>query len=83
MSISRELAPQDTDENLRSYLDRMFTQVGLAIEQQDKLIRYDIRPNKLAVGQLYYFNAAIVGDLVVTTEGVYVYKSDLDLHYLG
>lgn len=73
--ITDEQPPESTDTELSEYLSRMFRNAKIEDANKDQPIRYSSIPEKLGIGKRYYFLNAIPADPVITTEGLYLYKS--------
>lgn len=63
-----------TDEQ-KEYLARQFVRIDLSLRSTNKLeLRY-VLPQRYNIGEIFYFAAAIPAT-AITSEGVWVYRSD-------
>ncbi len=72
-SISSEQPPEGTEIRLTEYLSRMFVQMNIALDQTKDFDVLYVVPDKLRIGKLYYFGAAVLPD--ISGEGIWIYKS--------
>ena len=72
-SISIEHPPEGTDLLLSEYLNRMLVNINNALGQTSFNNPLYTVPDKLQVGRVYYFGAAVLPN--ISAEGLYVYKS--------
>ncbi|RLD78817.1 MAG: hypothetical protein DRJ15_10745 [Bacteroidetes bacterium] len=73
--ISTTRIPTDLKLSLTEFLQQFVINANFAVGQNDQCRKYGTIPQKLSVGRLYYFTQAITDDLVITQEGLYIYKS--------
>lgn len=62
-SINHEQPPESTDIELKEYLNRMFVQIGIALNQSGSFIPLYVMPKKLKEGRIYYFGQSISPDI--------------------
>ena len=74
-SIAQEQVPQGTDQELRSYIDRLIININIALNGVNIHPGRTALPDRPTAGAIYYFSAAISGDPVITAEGFYGYIS--------
>ena len=73
--ISTTRIPTNLKLDLTNFLQQFVINANFAVNNSDQLIKYGTIPLKLSVGRLYYFTQAITDDLVITQEGLYLYKT--------
>jgi hypothetical protein len=72
-NISAEQAPAELPIVLREYLERMFVDIGFAVQQNNQMpILYSL-PDKPKKGKIYFFGQVINPD--ITAEGYWGYKT--------
>jgi len=71
MSLTQEVPPKNTDENLREYLVRRFLEIGTALDLPSKFPERREMPYKPRIGDIHYFGdiADHSYDAAITTEG--------------
>jgi hypothetical protein len=78
MSFTPEQAPENTEESLREYLNRMFTNIGITFSQPSKFPKRKEMPYKPQIGDIHYFGdpADHNYDAAITAEGFWGMTSD-------
>jgi hypothetical protein len=71
MSFTPEQAPENTEESLREYLNRMFTNIGITFSQPSKFPKRKEMPYKPQIGDVHYFGDPADHDYnaTITSEG--------------
>ena len=63
-NISSEQPPATVDDELSSYLVRMFEQVAIALSQSAQVPISNTLPDKPTDGKIYYFGQTIAPDII-------------------
>jgi len=70
-----EQPPRTESLELREYLVRTNAQIAHELVNSNQNPRYTDLPDKVSIGKQYYFLNAVPAHLVITAEGLYLYKS--------
>lgn len=70
--IPEEQAPIELSEKVREYLHRMFSAARVEDTRKDRLVRLNNIPSKIAEGKVYYFDRAILPDILVAGAWMYI-----------